>query len=237
MFDFVTPSPPGTTWGLGGTCVNVGCIPKKLMHQAALLGGFKEDAPKFGWEGDGDGGENKPHKAMNWELLVESVQNHIRSLNWTYRVTLRDKGVKYHNELARFTGPNTIKAVNKKGKESIYTAEKFIVATGGRPRYPNIPGALEYGITSDDIFSLGRRPGKTLCVGASYISLECAGFLHGFGFDTTVMVRSILLRGFDQQMANKIGDYMEEEGINLIRECVPTKLEKLDDGKIKVFAK
>jgi thioredoxin reductase (NADPH) len=67
-------------------------------------------------------------------------------------------------------------------------------------RYPEIPGAREFGITSDDLFSLAKPPGKTLLVGASYIALECAGFLNGLGFDTTVMVRSILLRGFDQQV-------------------------------------
>ena len=96
------------------------------------------------------------------------------------------------------------------------------------------------GITSDDIFSLPHAPGKTLLVGASYIALECAGFLKGLGFDVSVMVRSILLRGFDQQMANKIGDYMEEHGINMIRECVPTALEEVEagtPGKIKVTAK
>ncbi len=71
---------------------------------------------------------------------------------------------------------------------------------GGRPRYPDIPGAKELGITSDDIFSLKYNPGKTLLVGASYISLETAGFLHGIGIKATVMVRSILLRGFDQQV-------------------------------------
>ena len=83
-------------------------------------------------------------------------------------------------------------------------------------RYPNIPGAKELGITSDDLFSLPYPPGKTLLVGASYIALECAGFLKGVGYDVTIMVRSIFLRGFDQQMANKIGEYMEEHGVNMV---------------------
>lgn len=83
-----------------------------------------------------------------------------------------------------------------------------MIATGGRPTYSDCPGALEHGITSDDIFWMKNKPGKTLIIGASYIALECAGFLRGFGIDVTVMVRSILLRGFDQQMANKIGEYM-----------------------------
>ena len=74
----------------------------------------------------------------------------------------------------------------------------FFPLLGGRPRYPDIPGAKEYGITSDDLFSLTTPPGKTLVVGASYVALECAGFLAGLGFEVTCMVRSILLRGFDQ---------------------------------------
>jgi pyruvate/2-oxoglutarate dehydrogenase complex dihydrolipoamide dehydrogenase (E3) component len=77
------------------------------------------------------------------------------------------------------------------------TADKIVIAVGGRPLYPSIPGDKEYGITSDDIFSLKKSPGKTLVIGASYISLECSGFLNSLGYETTVMVRSILLRGFD----------------------------------------
>merc|ERR1719391_1332277 len=126
--DFVVPSPAGTTWGLGGTCVNVGCIPKKLMHQAALLGEATRDAKSFGW-----GVEPAQH---NWQNMVTEVQNHIGSLNWGYRVALREKNVPYLNEYATFVDKNTIKTVNKKGVEKTVTASKFILATGGRPKYP-----------------------------------------------------------------------------------------------------
>lgn len=232
--DFVTPTPIGTTWGLGGTCVNVGCIPKKLMHQAALLGGARQESASFGWP------ETEKKESVDWAKMVEGVQNHIGSLNWGYRVALRDKKVKYLNEYASFVDTHTLKTVNKKGVEKNVTAQNFIICTGGRPRYPDIPGAKEFGITSDDIFSLPYNPGKTLLVGASYISLECAGFLNGINpGSATVMVRSILLRGFDQQMANKVGAYMEEEGVNFINECVPYKLELQEEGKpgkIKVKA-
>jgi glutaredoxin len=229
--DFVKPSPSGTTWGLGGTCVNVGCIPKKLMHQTALLGEAVKDAKSFGWQV-----EQPKHE---WKKMVEEVQNHIGGLNWGYRVALREKNVTYLNEYATFVDKNTIKTTNKKGVEKTVTAAKFIIATGGRPRYPEIPG-VELGISSDDLFSLPHSPGKTLLVGASYIALECAGFLAGMGLDTTVMVRSIFLRGFDQQMANKIGEYMEEHGVNMVRECVPTSIERVEEGspgKVRVHAK
>ena len=81
-----------------------------------------------------------------------------------------------------------LQTTDKRKKETIITAKYILLATGGRPRYPDIPGAQEYGITSDDIFSLPHHPGKTLLVGASYIALECAGFLAGLGIDSTVMV-------------------------------------------------
>jgi len=231
--DFVVPSPAGTTWGLGGTCVNVGCIPKKLMHQAALLGEAVNDAKHFGWEVE------KSQVNHNWAKMVEEIQNHIGGLNWSYRVALREKSVTYLNEFAEFVDEHKLKTVNKKGKEKEVTADKFIIATGGRPKYPDLPG-VEHGISSDDLFSLPHNPGKTLLIGASYIALECAGFLAALGVDTTVMVRSILLRGFDQQMAVKIGDYMEEHGVNMVRECVPTSIERIEEGapgKVKVVGK
>ncbi|KAJ7316917.1 hypothetical protein JRQ81_003079 [Phrynocephalus forsythii] len=233
VLDYVVPTPLGTTWGLGGTCVNVGCIPKKLMHQAALLGQALQDARKFGWEYD----EQVKH---NWQTMVEAIQNYIGSLNWGYRVALREKTVTYLNAYAEFIGPHKIKAVNRKGQETFFTAQSFVIATGERPRYLGIPGDKEYCITSDDLFSLPYCPGKTLVVGASYVALECAGFLAGLGLDVTVMVRSILLRGFDQEMAERAGAYMEKHGVKFIRQFVPIEVVKLEDGmpgRLKVIAK
>lgn len=106
--------------------------------------------------------------------------------------------VKYFNKYATFENDHTIKLEDGKGGEPVMvTAEKIVIAVGGRPSYAGIPGDKEFGITSDDVFSLKKAPGKTLVVGASYIALECSGFLTAFGYDTTVMVRSIFLRGFD----------------------------------------
>ncbi|XP_039337242.1 thioredoxin reductase 3 [Mauremys reevesii] len=232
VLDYVVPTPSGTSWGLGGTCVNVGCIPKKLMHQAALLGQALQDSRKFGWEYD----EQVKH---NWETMVEAIQNYIGSLNWGYRVSLREKTVTYVNAYAEFIEPHKIKATNRKGQETFHTAQTFVLATGERPRYLGIPGDKEYCITSDDLFSLPYCPGKTLIVGASYVALECAGFLAGIGLDVTVMVRSILLRGFDQEMAERAGAYMETHGVKFIRKFVPTQIERLEEGmpgRLKVVA-
>ncbi|ELR24105.1 thioredoxin reductase 1, cytoplasmic, putative [Acanthamoeba castellanii str. Neff] len=227
LLDFVVPTPTGTTWGLGGTCVNVGCIPKKLMHQAALLGESLKDAQHYGWAVP----DNVNH---DWEKMVNAVQDHIGSLNWGYRVALREKNVNYLNAYGVFVDSHTLECTDRAKKVTRVTARRFLVATGGRPKYPDIPGDREFGITSDDFFSLPTPPGKTLVVGASYVALECAGFVRGLGYDTTVMVRSILLRGFDQQLANMIGQYMECHGIKFVRSAVPTKVEKLESGKLRV---
>ncbi|XP_044734288.1 thioredoxin reductase 1, mitochondrial isoform X3 [Chrysoperla carnea] len=228
VFDYVKPTPIGTKWGLGGTCVNVGCIPKKLMHQAALLGEAVEDAKAYGWQIPD--AENVKH---DWAAMREAVQNHIKSVNWVTRVELRDKKVEYINGYATFKDAHTLTATTKQGERTV-TGKYILIAVGGRPRYPEIPGAVEYGITSDDLFSLENAPGKTLVVGAGYIGLECAGFLNGLGFDATVMVRSVLLRGFDQQMAKIIEDSMTNKGVKFLHRCLPKSVKKLPDNKLEV---
>lgn len=229
VLDFVKPSPLGTKWGLGGTCVNVGCIPKKLMHQAALLGEAIHESQSYGWKI-----ENPGAIKMSWASLVEAVQNHIKSVNWVTRVDLRDKKVEYINGLGYFKDPHNVVAVMKNKTEKTLNARYIVIAVGGRPTYPNIPGAFEHAVTSDDIFSLDHEPGKTLIVGAGYIGLECAGFLNAFGYDATVMVRSVPLRGFDQQMAGIVADAMAEKGIKFLQKTIPKSIEKQADGRLLV---
>ncbi|XP_029494027.1 thioredoxin reductase 2, mitochondrial-like [Oncorhynchus nerka] len=228
VLDYVEPSVKGTKWGIGGTCVNVGCIPKKLMHQAALLGTALKDAQKYGWQIPGP-------ISHDWSTMAEAVQNHVRSLNWGHRVQLQDKEVKYLNVKGSLLDEHTVKGLTRTGKEIMLTAKNIVIATGGRPKYPtHIPGAVEHGITSDDIFWLKESPGKTLVVGASYVALECAGFLTGIGLETTVMVRSIPLRGFDQQMAGLVTDYMEAYGTKFSWRSVPKSVDKLSSGVLQV---
>lgn len=170
---------------------------------------------------------------VKWEVLSENIQNYIRSLNFKYRVRLREKEVTYINKLAKFVDKNTIEVTDKKGVSSTLTASRFLIAVGGRPTPLECEGA-ELAISSDDIFFLDKSPGKTLCIGASYISLECAGFLNGLGLDVTVAVRSIILRGFDRECADRIGKYMEDLGVKFRREVVPDKLVKTASGQIQV---
>ena len=129
--------------------------------------------------------------------MVGSITEHVKSLNWGFIFDLRKANCTYFNAYASFVDPHRIQLRKANGDISEVTADKIVIAVGGRPSMPDIPGAREFGISSDDVFSLPSAPGKTLVVGASYVALECAGFLSALGNNTTVMVRSILLRGFD----------------------------------------
>ena len=177
LADFIKPSPHGTVWGTGGTCPNVGCIPKKLMHMAAQIGEIKHD----------------------WNTLVAEVSRQVKNINkandgWLYNTP----GITYYNKLGKLKDAHTVELIDKNGQSEFVTAETIVIGVGSRPSFPSdIPNPRELCITSDDLFTLSKPPGKTLVIGASYVALECAGFLTGLGFDVTVMVRSILLRGFD----------------------------------------
>lgn len=139
--------------------------------------------------------------------------------------------IKYYNKLARLVSAHELELTGADKVPEVVTAKYILLATGGRPSDPEIPGGREYGISSDDIFWKTDNPGRTLVVGASYIALECGGFLNALGSNVTIMVRSILLRGFDQQLANKIGDYMEAQGVKFIKEAVPISITLNSEGK------
>jgi len=229
VLDYVKPSPLGSKWGIGGTCVNVGCIPKKLMHKAALHGEDMHNAAKFGWAG-AEGVQ------CNWEKLVSQVQDYIHTLNYGYKEQLKSEDVEYLNCYGTFVDPHTIQCDYGPGNEAqncTITARRIVIAVGGRPNALTCPGG-EFALSSDDIFMHPTNPGKVCVVGASYVALECAGFLTAIGLDVTVLVRSILLRGFDQQMAGVIKDYMIAHGTKFIDGVTPSAIVKGADGKLTV---
>lgn len=143
----------------------------------------------------------------------------------------------YINALAKFVDAHTIEYTLKAepGQVKRLSAANIVIAVGGRPMIPNeISGAFEYAVTSDDIFFLPEPPGKTLCVGGSYIALECAGFLTELGYEVTVAARSTLLREFDRQCANKLQNIMVDLGTNVMTGFQPTSINKLQSGKLQV---
>ena len=197
VFDLVYPSLHGTKWGLGGTCVNVGCIPKKLMHHAATIGALMQShAGQFGWQGL----EQVQH---DWSSMSHLITDYIQSLNFSYRVGLTGAGVKFIEGFASFTDQHSLRWEGKGGKSGTVTFDRALLAVGGRPTYLAVPGS-ELAITSDDVFWLKRPPGKTLVIGAGYIALECASFIHHLGHDVSVMVRGEVLRKMDRQAANMV---------------------------------
>ncbi len=229
VLDYVKPSPHGTKWGLGGTCVNVGCIPKKLMHWGAQLGDFHKTSKHFGWQ------INEKGLTNDWSILRDNIQDHIKGLNFGYRVQLREQSVTYLNKLGKFINPHTLEVTDAKGKTSTVTAARFVVAVGGRPTPLDIPGG-ELAITSDDLFSLEKPPGKTCVIGAGYVALECGGFIAGTGQGEVVaLVRSRPLRAFDTETVNYIIDHMTKLlPIRIETGVLPKKIEKLANGRLLV---
>ena len=230
--DFVRASPRGSTWGLGGTCVNVGCIPKKLMHHAGQLRDVLElDAPAYGYDLDG----SKDAIQHDWPTLVGAVQNHVRSLNFGHRSDLMKKGVKYFNAKGALGGGHDVRLVNDKGVEKVVSARHIVLATGGRPYVPeSFEGAAELAITSDDLFGLREAPGKTLVVGGGYVALECAGLLAGLGHDVSLLVRSVPLRGFDAQCAELVLGSVGAAGAKVVRGATPVRATRADSGRLAV---
>jgi glutathione reductase (NADPH) len=190
----------------GGTCVNVGCIPKKLFSYAAH---FREDfevARSFGWTLGGDAGSPK----FDWPTLLANKDREIARLNAVYERVLSAAGVEIHRGFASVLSPHSV-AVNGK----TYTARHILIATGSWPVVPPIAGR-ELAITSNEAFHLERLPRRMLVVGGGYIALEFASILHGLGVDTTLSYRGKrLLRGFDGEIGTRIAEEMTHKGVKI----------------------
>ena len=225
--DFVKPTPKGSTWGIGGTCVNVGCIPKKLFHFASHLGQLRKDIVQCGWDVD----LSQEH---NWSKMQKHVYVHIKKTNWRITTTLMKDKIKYFNKQGKIVGKNKVELSDGKGNVSdTITAKYILIATGGRPRYlDSIPNIRDLAITSDDIFWKKEAPGKTLVIGSGYIGCELSGALSGMGYDVTMLVRSKILRGFDSQMVDYVKEGLKSVGVKFQNGNIKT-LTRGEDGKIQ----
>eukprot|EP00466_Bigelowiella_natans_P007517 jgi/Bigna1/83789/fgenesh1_pg.115_\ len=229
VLDYVSPSPRGTMWDIGGTCVNVGCIPKKLLHHAGEVGkSIRKESSVYGWTFD------KDEVAFDWEKAISNVQTHIKSINFGYKSALMKEGVKYINAKGTIQRKGVVKARFADGSERELKADHILLAVGGRPKLVDIPGGREHCITSDDIFSMKEEPGSCLVIGASYVALECAGFLTQMGYPTTVMARSdVFLRGFDRDMAREVVEHMAHSGTRFLTNTTPTEVVKSQPQELK----
>jgi glutathione reductase (NADPH) len=187
---------------LGGTCVNVGCVPKKLMVYASHFNDAFEDAAGFGWTvGD---------PVFSWSELLAAKNTEIERLNDVYRRLLDGSGVEIIDGKAALIDRHTVEVADTK-----VTAGDVLIATGGRPHVPDVPGA-ELGIVSDDVFVLPDLPARVAIIGGGYIAVEFAGIFHGLGAEVSLVYRGpLFLRGFDQDIRATLAGEMVKRGIEL----------------------
>ncbi len=206
---------------VGGTCVIRGCVPKKLLVYASQFAESFADAPGYGWSV----GEHR----FSWPELIAAKDREIDRLNEIYLRLLDQAGVELHMGRGRLLDAHTVAVGDRQ-----FTAEKILIAVGGRPFKPDIPGQ-ELAITSDEAFHLNELPARVLMVGAGYIAVEFAGIFNGLGSKVTLAYRrELILRGFDQDVRQAVADGMQGRGITLEYHREPARLEQTGSG-IQVF--
>jgi len=204
---------------LGGTCVNVGCVPKKLLVYGAHYAEDIGQAQGYGWTIDG--------ATFDWKTLIANKDREIQRLNGIYRSILVDSGVTLLQAHARLVDAHTVEVEGKQ-----YTAEHILIATGGWPHVPAIPGR-EHAITSNEAFYLESLPRRVLVVGGGYIAVEFASIFHGCGADTKLLYRGeLFLRGFDGSLRDHLKDEMIKKGVDLQFNADIVHIDKQTDGSL-----
>jgi glutathione reductase (NADPH) len=202
----------------GGTCVNVGCVPKKLMVQAAEYGAWIEDARAFGWDAT--------KAAFDWKGFIAAKDAEIDRLKSIYAAMLQRAGAKTFEAHVRFLDPHTLDVGGKR-----MTAEHIVIATGSTPRRAAIPGAELAGIT-DDLFYLPERPARLAIIGGGYSAVEFAGIFAGLGSEVHLIYRQPLpLRGFDGDMRQAVAEALEAQGVIIHHGVVPTHISAEGEGR------
>ena len=207
---------------VGGTCVNVGCVPKKVMWYGAQVA---ETLHRYAGEYGFDVTINK----FDFAKLKANRQAYIDRIHGSYERGFDSNGVERVYEYARFVDPHTVEVAGER-----YTAPHILIATGGHALYPNIPGS-EYGITSDGFFELDEVPKRTAVIGAGYIAIEVAGVLNALGSDTHLFVRKDRpLRTFDKDIVDVLVDEMAKSGPTLHTHANATEVVKNADDSLTI---
>ena len=204
---------------LGGTCVNVGCVPKKLLVYGAHFTEDFEQAAGFGW--------NLGEANFDWPTLIANKNREIQRLNGIYRNLLVNSGVSLLEGHARILGPHQVE-VNGQA----YSAGYILIATGGWPQLPDIPGK-ELAISSNEAFHLQQLPRRVLVVGGGYIAVEFASIFHGLGAQTSLLYRGeMFLRGFDGAVRRHLREELDKKGLDLQFSSDIERIERLADGSL-----
>ena len=207
---------------VGGTCVIRGCVPKKLLVYGAHFAEDLDDAAMFGWD--------VPQKRFDWAVLRDNVLSEVGRLEGAYTETLTNHDVTIFKERATLTGPNSVQLASGR----TVTADKILIATGAHPLMPKLPG-IEHAISSNETFHLERLPKRIVIVGGGYIANEFAGIFHQFGSHVTLVNRTdVLLRGYDQQVVDRLIQISIRKGIEFKFNANIDAIERRDDGKLHV---
>ena len=209
---------------LGGTCVNVGCVPKKLLVYGAHFAEDFEQAAGFGWSLD--------EAQFDWATLIANKDREINRLNGIYRNLLVNSGVTLHEGHARIVAPHTVEINGEH-----FSAKHILIATGGWPQIPQIPGA-EHAISSNEAFFLKALPKRVLVVGGGYIAVEFAGIFHGLGASTSLLYRGdLFLRGFDGAVRKHLQEELTKRGMDLQFNADIERIDRQADGSLNVTLK
>ncbi len=203
----------------GGTCVNVGCVPKKLLAYAADYGDHLEDAKGYGWSYD--------NLSFDWKTLIDNKDKDIARLNEVYKNILKQNHIDAFEDYASFQDSNTLQIGDK-----TITADKILIACGGKPRMPDIEG-VEHMINSDGAFYLDALPDHIVIYGGGYIAVEFAHIFSGLGAKVTLVYRGdLFMRGFDIDIRNHLRDDMMKQGIDLSFNANITHIGQQNEDKI-----
>jgi len=202
---------------LGGTCVNVGCVPKKLFVYASSFAEEFRAAKGFGWQL----GESK----FDWPTLRDNKNREIERLNGIYGNLLDNSGVELVTGWAKVVGPHEVEV-----NDRVYQCKNILIATGGTPFVPSFPGS-ELAITSNDAFYLESLPERIVIVGGGYIAVEFAGIFNGLGVETHLLYRGpLFLRGFDEDVRNTLKEEIEKQGVKIHLSTDIEKIEAIENG-------
>ena len=206
---------------LGGTCVNVGCVPKKVMWNASRLAEMLDDAPGYGFSID--------QSRFDWPSLKSARDAYISRLNGIYQRNLDQAGVETIAGWARFEGPHDIRVADRK-----IHAKHVLIATGGIPTIPTLSGA-ELGISSDGFFALEAQPARVVIVGAGYIATEFAGVMNALGSEVTLILRKdTVLRAFDHTLREVVMSEMHTSGIRILPQTQIDQIISGDDARLRI---
>ncbi|GAA0758438.1 glutathione-disulfide reductase [Actinomadura yumaensis] len=207
---------------VGGTCVIRGCVPKKFMVMASEVSHALQIAEGYGWSFD--------QARFDWPTFLEAKDVEIARLSGIYAANLGKAGVELVHGRAVLKDAHTVEIV---GKDQVFTAEKILIATGGRPWKPDGLTGIEHAITSEEAFQLPELPKRILIAGGGYIAVEFAGIFAGLGVETTLIYRGPnILRGFDDDVRAHLAGEIEKRGVKVILGCQHEKIEKTPTGLI-----